>query len=208
MEHSIEPMSDGTTRRRFLQAAGATAAGAGVVSGGTGLGAAQSDGFDGWFDNVSNYDGVVDATGQDSVTVEVGTEANGGAFGFSPAAVRVSPGATVVWEWTGNGGTHNVQANDGSYQSEMTDAEGHRFERTFDTEGVSKYLCAPHESLGMKGAIVVGSSEAAGGGAEASSSGGGTDVGDLLTGLLAGIVLTVLMLLPVSELRNRRAQQE
>ena len=57
--------------------------------------AAQSDGFDGWFDDVSNVDGVVDRRGNDGVVVEVGVDANGGAFGFGPAAVRVSPGTTV-----------------------------------------------------------------------------------------------------------------
>jgi len=46
-----------------------------------------------------NYDGsVVDARGQDTVTVTVATQANGGAFGFGPPAVHVDNGTTVQWE--------------------------------------------------------------------------------------------------------------
>ena len=111
--------------------------------------------FDGWFDDVDNYDGVVDETGSDSVTVEVGTEANGGYYGFGPAAIRVSAGTTVTWEWTGQGSSHNVAAEDGSFESELVAEEGHTFEHTFESAGTTKYVCVPHEALGMKGVVVV-----------------------------------------------------
>jgi halocyanin-like protein len=150
------------TRRQFLAAG--TVAGAGAALGATAPAAAQSGEFGGWFDDVDNYDGVVDRTGQDEVTVEVGVDNGGQPYGFGPAAVRIDPGATVVWEWTGKGGSHNVVADDDSYESELVSEEGHTFSQTFDSEGVSKYLCVPHEALGMKGAIVVGSGGGGGGG--------------------------------------------
>ncbi|WP_233752281.1 MULTISPECIES: halocyanin domain-containing protein [Halostella] len=114
-----------------------------------------SDGLDGWFDDVDNYDGIVDRTGEDEVSVQVGSQANGGGFGFGPAAVSVSPGTTVVWEWTGEGGSHDVQADNGSFASQMTDEAGHSFAHTFDGTGTTKYYCMPHKAMGMKGAVVV-----------------------------------------------------
>ena len=165
------------SRRAALRALGsATVGGAalGTVSGAT---RAQSGGaaLESWFEGVSNYDGVVDETGADSITVEVGVEANGGPFGFGPAAVRVDPGTTVTWTWTGQGGSHNVAADD--YESDLVDSGGHTFEHTFKEEGVSTYACTPHETLGMKGAVVVGDVEVNEGetsGSTESGSGGGT----------------------------------
>jgi halocyanin-like protein len=120
---------------------------------GSGSGGAPS--FDGWLSNASNYDGVVDRTGASEVTVKVGVEANGGAFGFGPAAVRVDPGTTVVWEWTGEGSMHDVVAKDGRFESEQTDEAGHTYARTFEETGTTKYACTPHRTLGMKGVVVV-----------------------------------------------------
>jgi len=104
---------------------------------------------------VDNYDGVVDETGSDAVTVMVGSEANGGNFGFDPVAVKVSSGTTVTWEWTGKGSTHNVVADDGSFESDLTSETGFTFEQTFDSVGEYKYFCEPHKSMGMKGVVVV-----------------------------------------------------
>ncbi|MEF8863987.1 MAG: halocyanin domain-containing protein, partial [Haloarculaceae archaeon] len=115
--------------------------------------------YEGWFEDVSNFDGTVDRRGQPEVTVEVGAQGNGGAFAFEPAAVRVDPGTTVIWEWTGEGGGHNVVSEEGtdySYESELVSDAGFTFEHTFEQEGISKYFCVPHRSLGMKGAVVVG----------------------------------------------------
>lgn len=117
---------------------------------------ADPDEFAQWFADVDNYEGVVDATGGSSVDVAVGAAGNGGAFGFSPAAVRVDPGTTVTWTWTGEGGVHDVKERDGEFASEMLGDAGETFEHTFDTEGVYYYVCSPHEAMGMKGAVVVG----------------------------------------------------
>lgn len=105
--------------------------------------------------DVGNYEGVVDATGTDRVTVVVGAEGNGGAFAFDPAAIAVSPGTTVAWEWTGDGSFHDVAHDAGAFHSELTDEAGHTFTHTFQARGVYKYACTPHESLGMKGVVVV-----------------------------------------------------
>jgi halocyanin-like protein len=147
----------GPTRRAFL---GGTVAAAGLAAAGTaGTASAQEGGVDfgGWFDDVDNYDGVVDARGQSEVTVDVGAQGNGGAFAFGPAAIRVDPGTTVIWEWTGEGGQHNVLTEEGvELGSELTAEAGFTFEHTFEEEGVTTYYCQPHLSLGMKGAVVVG----------------------------------------------------
>jgi halocyanin-like protein len=135
------------------ESGGATATSSGDSGGSTDSGG--SGDFGGWLSNVGNYDGVVDETGSDSVTIQVGSEANGGNFGYSPAAVRVSAGTEVVWEWTGKGGSHNVVEESEAWSSELTDAEGHTFSKTFESAGTVKYFCTPHKSIGMKGVVVV-----------------------------------------------------
>ncbi|MFB6141705.1 MAG: halocyanin domain-containing protein, partial [Halosimplex sp.] len=80
----------------------------GTAAGGESGGDYAAVDYGGWFDGVSNFDGTVDRTGQDEVTIRVGAEGNNGNFAFSPAAVRVDPGTKVVWKWTGKGGQHNV----------------------------------------------------------------------------------------------------
>ncbi|MFA1611179.1 halocyanin domain-containing protein [Halobellus rubicundus] len=122
---------------------------------GSGGGGGGTPSFDGYLSETSNYDGVVDRTGQSEVTVDVGVEANGAYYGYGPAAIRVSTGTTVVWEWTGRGSLHNVVAEDGSFESEQTQEEGFTFSQTFEEAGTVKYYCTPHETLGMKGVVVV-----------------------------------------------------
>jgi len=108
--------------------------------------------YDGFLDDVSNYEGTVDMRDADEVTVDVG--ANDG-LTFGPAAVAVSTGTTVVWEWTGQGGQHNVAASDGAFESETVGEEGHTFEHTFEEAGTYTYVCTPHEAVGMKAAVYV-----------------------------------------------------
>jgi halocyanin-like protein len=174
-------MTDGSvdvSRRAFLR----TAAGATAASAATGTAAAQENGtegggnateggsggggggggppdFGGFLDQVGNFDGtVVDARGQDTATVEVGVQANGGAFGFGPAAIHVDNGATVQFEWTGEGGGHNVvSAGEGPLDSgDPVSNAGVNYEYTFEEDGIYNYVCVPHEGLGMKGSVVVG----------------------------------------------------
>ena len=160
-------------RRDFLRAAGGGTAVTAAAVGTAGTAAAQPS-FGGWMSDVGNYPEVVDETGSSEVTVQVGTEANGGAFGFGPAAVQVDPGTTVIWEWTGEGGQHNVVAQDGaSFDSELVADAGFTFEHTFEEEGATTYYCQPHQSLGMKGVVVVGALPEEGGGAGEGGGGGG-----------------------------------
>jgi len=165
--------TEGVTRRNLLRgAAGVTLA----ASAGPAL--AQSEpGYDGWFEDVGNFDETVDKRGQDEVTITVGAQGNGGAFAFDPPAVRISRGTTIVWEWTGNGGSHNVVAENGAFESELVGDSGHTFEYTFEESGIVKYACTPHKTAGMKGAVVV--SESSGGdgaGGDESGSSGVPDV--------------------------------
>ena len=108
--------------------------------------------YGGWLEGANNYEQTVDATGQDEVTVSVGA---GDGLSFGPAAVAVSTGTTVVWEWTGEGGGHNVAADSGAFESETVTEGGHTFEYTFEETGTFNYECTPHSSVGMKGAVVV-----------------------------------------------------
>ncbi|PSP82101.1 halocyanin domain-containing protein, partial [Halobacteriales archaeon QS_1_68_17] len=165
-------------RRDFLRTAGGAAGGTAAAAAVPGSAVAQEGGsgpdFGGWFDDVGNFDGVVDRTGQSEVTVTVGAEGNGGAFAFAPAAVRVDPGTTVKFEWTGEGGGHNVIGEDNDLDSGDPVAEsGVNYEYTFEEDGIYKYVCEPHLSLGMKGAVVVGG----GGGGESGDGGGGSGGG-------------------------------
>lgn len=103
------------------------------------------------------YDGtIVDATGRDEITVAVGA---GDGLAFSPAAARVDAGTTVVWEWTGSGGPHNVASADGSdaaFDSGGAVSDGGTtFDQTFDAPGVQLYHCTPHQPSGMLAAVEV-----------------------------------------------------
>jgi halocyanin-like protein len=152
-----------------------------------------------WLGNVSNFDGIVDERGKSTVTVTVGAEGNNGAYAFGPSVVQVDPGTTVVWEWNVKGGSHNVVAKDGSYESELQGSDGDRFDRTFDVEGISKYYCGPHRAMGMKGAVVVGSPTGAEG---AGGADGGSEDG-WLYGLVGAFVTALLSPLLFFGLRSR-----
>jgi hypothetical protein len=68
----------------------------------------------------------------------------------------VDPGTTVVWEWTGEGGAHDVVSQEGEeLESELVDEEGHTYEHTFEEAGETLYICTPHEAQGKKGAVAV-----------------------------------------------------
>ena len=154
------------SRRGFLT----TVAGTAATAAAAGTATAQAS-FDGWMSDVGNYSEVTDATGQDEVSITVGAEGNGGNFAFGPAAVQVDPGTTIIWEWNGKGGQHNVVAEEGGeFESELVTEAGFTFEQTLESEGVVKYFCQPHRALGMKGVVVVGSMPDSGGGGGGGSS--------------------------------------
>ncbi|MDS0296251.1 halocyanin domain-containing protein [Halogeometricum luteum] len=146
------------TRRDVLAGTGALV-GAGLVGGpflARPVRAAEETDLTEWFAKTDGADAVVDATGESEVAVEVGSPGNGGDFGFSPPVVRVDPGATVTWEWTGAGGSHNVVAEDGSFESAYHSEAGATFSADAPSSGVVPYACVPHSAMGMRGALVVG----------------------------------------------------
>lgn len=168
-------------RRRFLQTIGTTVV-ASTIAGCLGNPESNTDGdypdsfsdngdpeYGDWFDNVDNYAGTVDARGEDEIVIAVG--ANSG-LTFDPAAVLIEPGATVVWEWTGDGGQHDVAHVDGVFESELTGEAGHIFDHTFGETGLYRYVCNPHQQAGMKGAVAVREDENDDSELEASSSEG------------------------------------
>ncbi len=112
---------------------------------------------DEWLVESSNFDGtIVDRTGTDTATVTTGAKGNGGEFAFDPPALKVSTETTVRWEWTGEGGPHNiVSKGDGPLDSELVAESGSDYQHTFEEPGTYLYSCKPHKGLGMRGAIVV-----------------------------------------------------
>lgn len=139
-----------TVRRRRLLAATAGA----VAVGTAGCLESTDEGpYGGYLATANNFEEVADRTGNDEVRVKVG--AGEEALAFGPAAVEVSPGTKIVWEWTGKGGRHNVVEENGAFESPLYVEVGQTFSQTFEEPGVVKYLCSPHETQGMLGVIDV-----------------------------------------------------
>lgn len=152
-------------RRTVLQAVGTLAA-SGALAGCTrnGDGGEESDyetvpdeeepDYNGWLDTTETYDGTADFRGESDVTVRVGAGSQG--YSFSPAAIMIDPGTTVIWEWTGAGGGHNVvEENEAFGDREVVAEEGHTYEHTFEEPGTYRYVCVPHDQQGMRGAVTV-----------------------------------------------------
>lgn len=114
---------------------------------------AEEPAYDNWFAGVDNYNDTVDWTDREEVTVDVGYDQ----YRFDPAAIAVSSGTTVTWEWTGMGGGHDVvsEGEDGPLESDLVHTEGHTYSHTFESPGIYRYRCTPHEDLGMRGAVYV-----------------------------------------------------
>lgn len=154
-------------RRDFLRIAGAGAVGSVGVSGtaaaqegnGSGGGSTATGPIDygGWLDDADYWnEQTAELTGQNQVTITVGGGANNG-LSFEPVAVHVDPGTTVTWEWSGEGGAHNVVAEDDSFNSGSPVANaGVTFARTFEQNGINNYFCQPHRTQGMVGSVAVG----------------------------------------------------
>lgn len=161
------------TRRGLLRSsAGAAAAGVGA-SAGAGAVSAQQEPYGGYLAQfeANLFNGTTaDRTGQDAVTIRVG--AGDGGLAFDPPAVVVDPGTTVTWEWTGEGGGHNVindpEAGDAEAElfnsGETVNEAGFTFEHTFEEgqAGAHPYFCSPHQTLGMVGVVAVGIDNAEG----------------------------------------------
>lgn len=176
------PSNTGIDRRTVLRGAGVAALAG--LAGCTGDGDGGGDGggsdtvpgedypaVDEWLtetdvgDSDDTYDGsLVDMRDQDSITIDVGAEGNGDNFAFGPSAVLVSAGTEIVWDWTGEGGQHNVEAepdgqigeSDYEFSSgEPVEGADTEYRQTLDGAGVALYHCEPHLSVGMKGGIAI-----------------------------------------------------
>jgi halocyanin-like protein len=104
------------------------------------------------------YEGeAADETGSDEVTVEVG--GGDGGLAFDPPAVLVDAGATVTWEWVGNGGQHNVESDDQSgsefRSGEAVESDSETYSQSFEESSNQLYYCNPHQAIGMYGAVIV-----------------------------------------------------
>ena len=149
---------DSATRRGLLRTAGLAAAGGLSALAGCTSDAQTDDSterFDGYLANVDNTETVRDRTDAASVSVTVGAQGNGGNLADAPAAVRAAAGTAVTWEWTGEGGRHNVVHEGDAFESALVTDAGHTFTHTFETAETFKYYCTPHKGLGMKGVVVV-----------------------------------------------------
>jgi len=149
-------------RRDFVRTAGGATAAVAASAGATGTVAAQevqpdwpSGAADG---NVGSY---TDARGQDSVTISVGAGSDG--LAFDPTLVWVDEGTTITWEWTGAGGSHNVQTVDGGGPAALDSGdpvgeEGatYEYETSGEDAGITHYHCVPHTAVGMHGGLAVG----------------------------------------------------
>lgn len=153
--------SDTYTRRGLLKTGTGAAVGL-AAAGAAGTAAAQEDAYGGYLSDEGTWGGTTaDATGMEELVVDVGAQGNGGNLAFAPAAVVIDPGTTITWEWTGQGGAHNVVDEEEAFNSGTAVEEaGTTFEYTFEEEGVFQYYCVPHKGLGMKGVVVVGETNA------------------------------------------------
>ena len=142
-------------RRTFIAAAGA--AGLTAVAGCSGGGGAPEEPEPGdWLAQVeSEFDGFADMTDMDTVPVDVGAGEEGRRF--DPIAITVAPETTIEWEWTGEGGQHNVAERDEEWENPegLVSEQGHTWSREFSDAGTHLYECWPHTDLGMRGAIFV-----------------------------------------------------
>ena len=141
----------------------------------------------------NNYDGTEDMRGQGEVTVDVGA---GDGLAFGPAAIWIDTGTTVIWEWTGEGGGHNVAAVEGGdFASDISSEEGFTFEQTFEEAGIIEYECEPHTGQGMHGGVAVGEDIETQEVQESGGGGGGGGGGVQLPGAAraVGVALTVAL---------------
>jgi len=168
--------SDDVSRRAFMRTAGGAAAAAGAATATAGTAAAQEVEPDWPSATEGNVGSYTDARGQDSVTISVGAGEQG--LAFDPTLVWVDEGTTITWEWTGAGGSHNVQTVEGGGPASLDSGdpvgeEGatYEYETSSEDAGITHYHCVPHTAVGMHAGLAVGEDiptvEVGGGGSNA-----------------------------------------
>ena len=109
-----------------------------------------------WLQSARGAESIVDRTGEEEVVIEVGA---GDGLQYLPVVVRVDPGTTVRWRWTGQGGLHDVAFQNADLQTPLRGEAGFTFRHVFRTPGEYRYECTPHSGVGMRGAVLVSSAE-------------------------------------------------
>lgn len=85
-----------------------------------------------------------------------------GKYYFEPKQLTIHPGDTVIFE-DAQDDMHDVMFNvvpkqvDEMIMSPMMEKKGQKFSYTFTVPGTYEFHCHPHEALGMKGKLIVGS---------------------------------------------------
>lgn len=82
--------------------------------------------------------------------------------GFDPAAIKVSTGTEVTWEWSSGDKAHNVVqigqvgANERTFDSGQPQRGNNvTFRYTFEEAGIYRYVCTAHRGQSGRGAVVV-----------------------------------------------------
>lgn len=81
--------------------------------------------------------------------------------GFDPAAIKISTGTEVTWEWASGDKPHNVVqiaqtgAEEAAFDSgKPVKGNNHTFRYTFEQPGIYRYVCTPHRDSTGRGAVV------------------------------------------------------
>jgi halocyanin-like protein len=105
-----------------------------------------------WLEGTRGFETIEDRAGEREVVVEVG---GGNGLTYAPAAIRVDPGTTIRWVWTGNGGLHDVAFVNTDVSASLRGEQGAEYTYTFTEPGEYRYECTPHASVGMRGVVIV-----------------------------------------------------
>ena len=74
-------------------------------------------------------------------------------YDFQPTKITIEPGTTVEWI---NVGKHvHTVTDDNSKWDSGNIKTGEKFSHRFDEKGTFKYVCVPHEEMGMTGTVIV-----------------------------------------------------
>jgi plastocyanin len=74
-------------------------------------------------------------------------------YDFQPTRITIEPGTTVEWVNVGKH-VHTVTDDNAKWDSGNIKT-GNKFSHRFDEKGTFKYVCVPHEEIGMIGTIIV-----------------------------------------------------
>lgn len=92
----------------------------------------------------------------------VGVSAGENDTGFDPAAIKVSTGTEVTWEWASGDKPHNlVSIGQVGADKRTLDSgppkrgNGITYRYTFEQPGIYRYVCESHRQQSGRGAVIV-----------------------------------------------------